>query len=95
VWYVTRATGSGVRLRILITGPAVSGGVRMTGSSVRLGPYAGHLVSLEGTTMVGVVSRAAGPLTVTFNIARTASRVTGTLSVSPGGGFSAEGGSGG
>jgi hypothetical protein len=84
---------SGVQLRILITGPAVSGGVRMTGSSVRLGPYAGHLVSLEGTKMVGVVSRGAGgPLTLTVDIARTASGVTGTLSVSPGGGFSGDSG---
>jgi sulfoxide reductase heme-binding subunit YedZ len=63
---VTLALGGGnaVRLKIVISGPAVAGGVEMAASSVSLGPaaaparYTGRLVALQGTAMQAVVSAA-------------------------------------
>jgi sulfoxide reductase heme-binding subunit YedZ len=80
------ADGSAVRLKVVISGPAVSGGVAMTTSSVSLGPasaparYTGQLVDLAGTSMQATVSGAGQRLALSINLtSQTSSTVTGTL----------------
>src|ERR1700761_2744567 len=80
------ADGSAVRLKVVISGPPVSGGVEMTTSSVSLGPasapaqYTGQLVDLAGTSMQATVSGAGQRLALFINLtSQTSSAVTGTI----------------
>lgn len=86
---IAAAAGTSARLRIVISGPAVDGGVEMTSSQVSLGPpaaparYAGHLVSLDGTAMQAVVAGAGQRLALTIDLAQSGGAVTGTLTAAP------------
>jgi len=80
------ADGSAVRLKILISGPAVQGGVDMSASSVTLGPasaparYAGHVVVLEGSVIQATVSGAGQRLSLAIDLtSQTSTAVTGTV----------------
>jgi len=83
------ASGTAARLRIVVSGPAVPGGVQMTNSQVSLGPpaaparYTGHLVSLNGTAMQAVVSGAGQRLALAIDLAQSGTAVTGTLTAVP------------
>jgi Ferric reductase like transmembrane component len=84
------ADGSAVRLKVVISGPSVQGGVEMTASSVSLGPasaparYSGHVVGLEGTVMQAVVAGAGRQLSLAIDLtSQTAATVTGTLTAAP------------
>jgi hypothetical protein len=82
---IAAASGTSARLRIVISGPAVAGGVEMTRSQVSLGPpaaparYAGRLVSLDGTAMQAIVTGAGQRLALVIDLAQSGSTVTGTL----------------
>jgi len=82
---VIAAAAGSVRLRIVVSGPAVAGGVEMTSSKVTLGPpasparYAGRLVSLDGSAMRAVVSGAGQRLVLAIDLTQSGSSVTGTL----------------
>lgn len=80
------ANGTAIRLKIVISGPTVQGGVAMTASSVTLGPasdparYTGHLVTLEGSAMQAAVSGAGQRLSLAIDLtSQTGTAVTGTL----------------
>jgi len=80
------ADGSAVRLKVVISGPAVQGGVEMTASSVTLGPasaparYTGHIVALEGSVMQASVSGAGQRLSLAIDLtSQTSTTVTGTV----------------
>jgi len=80
------ADGSAVRLKIVISGPAVQGGVEMSASSVSLGPasaparYTGHVAMLEGSVMQATVSGAGRRLSLTIDLtSQTSTTVTGTV----------------
>jgi DMSO/TMAO reductase YedYZ heme-binding membrane subunit len=104
----TTGSGGRAALGILITGvPDGSGGVSMTSSQVSFGPaaaprrYTGRLTALNGTSMRATVrtSAAAGgsgsaPQTLSLNVALSVngSAVSGTVSVSSGGGTNGAGG---
>ncbi len=84
---LTMADGSAVRLKIIISGPAVQGGVSMSASTVTFGPasaparYTGHLVSLQGSVMQAAVSGAGQQLTLAIDLtSQTNTTVTGTVS---------------
>jgi Ferric reductase like transmembrane component len=82
---IDATSGTAARLRIVISGPAITGGVEMTGSQVSLGPpaaparYTGRLVSLAGTAMQAVVSGNGQRLALVVSLAQSGSTVTGTL----------------
>jgi hypothetical protein len=82
---IAAASGTSARLRIVISGSAVAGGVEMTRSQVSLGPpaaparYAGRLVSLDGTAMQAIVTGAGQRLALAIDLAQSGSTVTGTL----------------
>jgi hypothetical protein len=82
---IAAASGTALRLRIAVSGPAVPGGVEMTSSQVSLGPpasparYAGRLVSLDGSVMQAVVSGAGQRLALAIDLSQSGSSVTGTL----------------
>ena len=82
---IAATSGTSVRLRIVISGPAVAGGVEMASSQLSLGPpaaparYAGRLVSLDGTAMQAIVTGAGQRLALTIDLAQSGSAVTGTL----------------
>ena len=82
---IDTASGTAARLRIVVSGPAVPGGVEMTSSQVTLGPpavpsrYAGRLVSLDGSTMQAVVTGAGQRLVLAINLTQSGNSVTGTL----------------
>lgn len=66
--------GSG-DLRVVLTGQPADGGVSLTGSQVSLGPssapdeYTGHVIQLEGSTVVASVRSSTGPsLTATIDL---------------------------
>ena len=77
---IAATAGTSARLRIVISGPAVDGGVEMTSSQVSLGPpaaparYAGRLVSLDGTSMQAVVAGAGQRLALTIDLAQSGAR---------------------
>jgi hypothetical protein len=80
------ADGSAVRLKIVISGPTVQGGVTMSASSVTLGPgsapsrYTGHVVVLEGSVMQATVSGAGQRLSLAIDLtSQTSAAVTGTV----------------
>jgi hypothetical protein len=80
------ADGSAVRLKVVITGPAVQGGVAMTASSVTLGPasaparYTGHVVVLEGSVIQATVSGAGQRLSLAIDLtSQTSTAVTSTF----------------
>jgi hypothetical protein len=80
------ADGSAVRLKVVISGPAVQGGVAMTASSVTLGPapaparYTGHVVVLEGSVIQATVSGAGQRLSLAIDLtSQTSTAVTGTV----------------
>ena len=80
------ADGNAVRLKLVISGPAVQGGVAMTASSVTLGPasaparYTGHVVVLEGSVVQATVSGAGQRLSLAIDLtSQTSTAVTGTL----------------
>jgi len=80
------ADGSAVRLKIVISGPAVQGGVAMNASSVTLGPasaparYTGHVVVLEGSVIQATVSGAGQRLSLAIDLTgQTSTAVTGTV----------------
>jgi len=80
------ANGSAVRLKIVISGPAVQGGVAMTASSVTLGPasaparYAGHVVVLEGPVIQATVSGSGQRLSLAIDLtSQSSTAVTGTV----------------
>jgi hypothetical protein len=80
------ADGSAVRLKIVISGPAVQGGVSMAASSVTLGPasaparYTGRLVVLEGSVMQATVSGAGERLSLAIDLtSQTSTAVAGTM----------------
>jgi ferric reductase like protein len=80
------ANGSAVRLKIVISGPAVQGGVTMTASSVTLGPasaparYTGHVVVLEGSVIQATVSGAGQRLSLAIDLtSQTSTAVSGTM----------------
>ena len=83
------ASGTAARLRIVVSGPAVPGGVEMTGSQVSLGPpaaparYTGHLVSLNGAAMQAVVSGSGQRLALAIDLAQSGAAVSGTLAAFP------------
>lgn len=86
------ANGNAVRLKVVISGPAIQGGVEMTASNVSLGPasaptrYTGQVVELEGTVMQAVVSGAGQRLSLAIDLtSQTTTTVTGTVSVQPAG----------
>jgi hypothetical protein len=82
---IAATSGTSARLRIVISGSAVAGGVEMTRSQVSLGPpaaparYAGRLVSLDGTAMQAIVTGAGQRLALAIDLAQSGSTVTGTL----------------
>jgi hypothetical protein len=87
------ADGSAVRLKIVISGPAVQGGVAMTASSVTLGPasaparYSGHVVTLEGSAIQAAVSGAGQRLSLAIDLtSQTSTAVTGTVTAQQAGG---------
>ena len=86
---IDTAAGTAARLRIVVSGPAVPGGVEMTASLVSLGPpaaparYTGRLVSLNGTAMQAVVSGAGQRLALAIDLAQSGAAVTGTLVAVP------------
>ena len=81
----------------LRAGPMRPGWARRSGTPVALlaGVATGGAAAGRSEALPAVPFHTAVRGTLTVDIARTASGVTGTLSVSPGGGFSAEDGSGG
>jgi methionine sulfoxide reductase heme-binding subunit len=96
---IETASGTAARLRVVITGPAIQGGVEMAASHVSLGPpaapqrYTGRLVALAGTSMQATVSGAGQRLTLTVDLAQSGGSVTGTLAaaVAPAAGSGGEG----
>jgi len=86
---IDASSGSAARLRIVISGPAVAGGVEMTGSQVSLGPpaapsrYTGHLVSLDGTAMQAIVAGSGQRLALAIDLSQSGAAVTGTLNAVP------------
>jgi Ferric reductase like transmembrane component len=82
---IDTVSGTAARLRIVVSGPAVPGGVEMTSSQVTLGPpaaasrYAGRLVSLDGSAMQAVVTGAGQRLVLAINLTQSGNSVTGTL----------------
>ena len=90
---LTMADGAAVRLKILISGPAVPGGVTMAASSVTLGPasaparYTGHVVTLAGPVMQATVSGAGQRLSLAIDLtSQTSTSATGTVSAQQAGG---------
>lgn len=87
---IDAASGTTARLRIVISGPAVTGGVEMTASQVSLGPpaaptrYTGRVVSLNGAAMQAIVSGAGQRLSLAIQLAQSGTSVTGTLAAVPG-----------
>jgi hypothetical protein len=87
---IDAASGTTARLRIVISGPAVTGGVEMTASQVALGPpaaptrYTGRVVSLNGAAMQATVSGAGQRLSLAIQLAQSGTSVTGTLAAVPG-----------
>jgi hypothetical protein len=81
------ASGTIARLRVVVSGPAVQGGVEMTASDVRLGPpaapgqYTGRLVTLTGSQMQASVAGNGRRLTLIIDLSQAGGRVTGTLAV--------------
>jgi hypothetical protein len=80
------AHGAAVRLKVVITGPTVSGGVEMATSSVSLGPasaparYTGRIVTLDGSVMQAVLSGAGQRLSLAIDLtSQTATSVAGTM----------------
>jgi sulfoxide reductase heme-binding subunit YedZ len=80
------ADGSAVRLRIVISGPPVPGGVAMTASSVTLGPasaparYTGHVTILNRSAIQATVSGADQRLSLVIDLtSQTSTSVTGTV----------------
>jgi sulfoxide reductase heme-binding subunit YedZ len=80
------ADGSAVRLKIVISGPAVQGGVSMTASSVTLGPasaparYTGNVVVLTRSEIQATVSGAGRRLALAIDLTSlTSTTVTGTV----------------
>jgi Ferric reductase like transmembrane component len=86
---IDTASGTTVRLRIVISGPAVPGGVEMTASQVTLGPpgaparYAGRVVSLDGSAMQAIVSGTGQRLALAIQLTQSGTSVTGTLAAVP------------
>jgi sulfoxide reductase heme-binding subunit YedZ len=86
---IDTASGTVARLRVVISGPAVPGGVEMAASQVTLGPpaapgrYAGHVVSLDGTAMQAVVSGGGQRLELAIQLSQSGTSVTGTLAAVP------------
>jgi sulfoxide reductase heme-binding subunit YedZ len=82
------ARGDAVRLKVVISGPAVQGGVEMTASSVSLGPasaparYTGQVVNLQGTAITAIVSGAGRRLALAISLtSQTSTTVSGTVTV--------------
>jgi len=80
------ADGNAVRLKIVISGPAMPGGVTMAASSVTLGPasaparYTGHVMVLAGSVMQAAVSGAGQRLSLAIDLtSQTSTAVTGTV----------------
>jgi hypothetical protein len=78
--------GTAVRLKVVISGPAVQGGVQMSASRVTLGPasaparYTGHVVVLEGSVIQAAVSGAGKQLTLAIELtSQTSTTVTGVM----------------
>jgi sulfoxide reductase heme-binding subunit YedZ len=86
---IDTTSGTVARLRVVISGPAVAGGVEMAASQVTLGPptapgrYAGHVVSLDGTAMQAVVSGGGQRLELAIELSQSGTSVTGTLAAVP------------
>ena len=87
------ADGSAARLKIVISGPAVPGGVSMSASTVIFGPasaparYTGRLAMLQGSVMQAAVSGAGRQLTLAIDLTSQANTaVTGTVSAQQAGG---------
>lgn len=82
---IDTASGTAARLRIVISGPAVQGGVEMAASQVSLGPpaaprrYTGRLVTLNGTQMQAIVAGGGQRLALSVDLVQSGSSVTGTL----------------
>lgn len=83
---LSMADRSAVRLKIVISGPTVQGGVAMTTSIVTLGPasdparYAGHVVVLAGSVVQATVSGAGRRLSLAVDLtSQTTTAVTGTV----------------
>jgi hypothetical protein len=78
-------SGTVARLRVVVSGPAVQGGVEMTSSEVSLGPpaapaqYTGKLVTLNGTSMQAIVTGNGKRLALTINLTQSGSSVSGTM----------------
>ncbi len=86
---IDTTSGTAARLRVVVSGPAVQGGVEMTASQVSLGPlaapgrYTGRLAGLDGTMMQAIVSGNGQRLALTIDLVQSASTVTGTLTAAP------------
>jgi len=82
-------SGTVARLRVVVSGPAVQGGVEMTASDVSLGPpaapgqYTGKLTTLNGTLMQASVSGNGRRLTLTIDLSQSGGAVTGTVAAVP------------
>jgi sulfoxide reductase heme-binding subunit YedZ len=81
------ADGNAVRLKIVVSGPAVQGGVSMAASSVSLGPasaparYTGHVLVLDGSVMQATVSGAGQRLSLDIDLSsQTTTAVSATVS---------------
>jgi sulfoxide reductase heme-binding subunit YedZ len=84
------ADGTAVRLKVVISGPAIQGGVQMTASSAALGPasspaeYTGHVVVLQGPVLQAVVagSGSSQRLSVTLDLtSQTSTTTAGVITV--------------
>jgi DMSO/TMAO reductase YedYZ heme-binding membrane subunit len=78
--------GTAVRLKVVISGPAVQGGVTMSASSVALGPasaparFTGHVVVLDGSVLQAAVSGDGKRLTLAIELtSQTDTTVTGVM----------------
>jgi sulfoxide reductase heme-binding subunit YedZ len=78
--------GTAVRLKIVISGPAVQGGVTMSASSVALGPasaparFTGHVVLLNGPVLQAAVSGDGKRLTLAIELtSQTSTTVSGVM----------------
>jgi hypothetical protein len=87
------ADGNAVRLKVVISGPAVPGGVTMAASSVTLGPasaparYTGHVTVLAGSVMQAAVSGSGQRLSLAIDLtSQTSTAVTGTVTAQQAGG---------
>jgi hypothetical protein len=86
---IVLTAGQQVRARIVLTGPAVDGGVEMRSSQVTLGPasdparYTGHVVVLNGNVIQAALTGGGKHLGLAVQVALNGNSASGTLVVAP------------